>query len=83
MPPKNIEVWAGETAGTVKLLKTLSPLQPVKKKGAYFTGYDFILNTQPVKCIKLVVKPLPVLPKRQQRKKGDKGWAFVDEVFLN
>ena len=83
MPPKNIEVWAGETAGTVKLLKTLSPLQPVKKKGAYFTGYDFILNTHSVKCIKLVVKPLPVLPKSQHRKKGDKGWAFVDEVFLN
>ena len=82
MPPKNIEVWAGETQAKLKLLKTLTPQQPDSAKGAYFTGFDFMLKAQPVTCIKLVVKPVPALPK-WHKGKGEKAWAFIDEVFLN
>lgn len=82
MPPKTIEVWAGEAPGKVRLLKTLSPKQPAKEKPAYLTGYEVLIAPQQIKFMKLVLKPVPVLPAWHKGKK-DKGWAFIDEVFLN
>ena len=82
MPPKSIEVWGGSSPGSIKLLKTITPVQPTMSRPAYITGYDVALRGQKEKFMKLVIKPVPVLPK-WHRGKGDKAWAFIDELFLN
>lgn len=82
MPPQEIEVWGGKDKASLHLLKRMQPEQPVKEKPAYLTGYDVNFNSSEIKILKLILKPLPKLPV-WHRAKGDKGWIFVDEVFLN
>ena len=82
MPPQQMEVWAGNDLAHLRLLRKLNPEQPGKVVPAYLKGYD--LNFGPVKekYVKVVVVPVAKLP-QWHRGKGDKGWIFVDEVFLN
>lgn len=82
MPPLQLEVWAGSDLAHLKLVKKINPVQPEKVTPAYFKGFD--INFEPVKekYIKVVVVPVAKLPS-WHRGKGDKGWAFVDEIFLN
>jgi hypothetical protein len=82
MPPKSIEIWAGNNPGHLRLLSKTSPEQPAKEASAYMKGYE--LNFKPVKerYMKVVIVPVSKLP-LWHRGKGDKGWIFVDEFFLN
>jgi hypothetical protein len=82
MPPQEIEVWGGKDKASLHLLKRIQPEQPVKEKPAFLTGYDVNFNPSEIKVLKLILKPVPKLPV-WHRGKGDKGWIFVDEVFLN
>jgi uncharacterized membrane protein len=82
MPPQEIEVWGGKNKSSLHLLKQLQPEQPSKEKPAYLTGYDVNFHVADVKILKLILKPVSKLPV-WHRGKGDKGWIFVDEVFLN
>ena len=82
MPPRSIEIWAGNSPAHLRLLSKISPEQPVKEASAYMKGYQ--LNFKPVKekYMKVVIVPVSKLP-LWHRGKGDKGWIFVDELFLN
>ena len=82
MPPQEIEVWGGGSISSLRLLKSLRPLQPKKEAPLYTTGYDVDFQKSTLKVLKLVVKPLTKLPS-WHKGKGDKGWFFTDEVFLN
>ena len=82
MPPQEIEVWGGETISSLRLLKRLKPAQPSKEAPLYTTGYDVDFQKSTLKVLKLVVKPVNKLPS-WHKGKGDKGWFFTDEVFLN
>ena len=82
MPPQEIEVWGGETISSLRLLKSLRPLQPKKEAPLYTTGYDVDFQKSTLKVLKLIVKPVTKLPS-WHKGKGDKGWFFTDEVFLN
>lgn len=82
MPPQEIEVWGGKDKASLHLLKRIQPEQPVKEKPAYLTSYDVSFHPLDLKILKLILKPVPKLPV-WHRGKGDKGWIFVDEVFLN
>ncbi len=82
MPPQEIEVWGGNSSASLHLLKRIQPQQPSKEKPAYLTGYDISFKTLHFKILKLIVKPVSKLPS-WHRGKGDKGWIFSDEIFLN
>jgi len=82
MPPKQIEVWAGEDEAHLKLIKKVNPDQPTKEISGYLKGYELTFAATTAKCMKINVIPVSSLP-QWHRGKGDKGWAFVDEIFLN
>jgi uncharacterized membrane protein len=82
MPPKEIEVWGGNDKAALHLLKRLQPKQPSKAIPTYLTSYDVTFTPSEIKVLKLVLKPLIKLP-AWHKGKGDKGWIFTDEVFLN
>jgi hypothetical protein len=64
------------------LLKRLRPSQPSKEAPLYITGYVVDFKKSSINVLKLIVKPVSKLP-AWHRGKGDKGWFFTDEVFLN
>jgi uncharacterized membrane protein len=82
MPPHSIEVWGGDTPATLRLLKRIAPVQPAKEKPGFVQGYDVRFTPAKASVLKVVVKPVAKLP-AWHRGKGDKGWVFVDEIFVN
>ena len=82
MPPQQVEVWSGNDPGHLRLIKKINPEQPVKEGAGYMKGYELIFPKIKEKWMKVVVVPVPKLP-AWHRGKGDKGWIFVDEIFLN
>lgn len=82
MPPQSIEVWGGKNKASLHLLKRLQPAQPTKENPAFLAGYDINFHPQNLNVIKIILKPVSKLPS-WHRGKGDKGWIFVDEIFLN
>ncbi len=82
MPPQQLEVWAGKDMEHLRLLKKMNPEQPQKIVPGYMKGYELKFDAVKEKYFKIVVAPVPKLP-AWHRGKGDKGWAFVDEIFLN
>lgn len=82
MPPFEIQVWGGDNSASLHLLKKLNPQQPARDTTSYITSYECSFATRKVQAIKLIVKPVSKLP-AWHRGKGDKGWVFLDEVFMN
>lgn len=82
MPPEEIEVWGSKDDKSFRLLSRLRPSQPLKEQPPYPTGYNVNFKTTTVRVLKIIAKPVSKLPV-WHRGKGDKGWIFVDEVFLN
>jgi hypothetical protein len=82
MPPQQVEVWGGADPGHLRLIKKINPEQPVKEGAGYMKGYELIFPKIKEKWMKVVVVPVPKLP-AWHKGKGDKGWIFVDEIFLN
>ena len=82
MPPQEIEVWGGKDKSSLHLIKHLQPEQPTKERPPYLQGYDITFHPSDIKILKVILKPVPKLPV-WHRGKGDKGWIFVDEVFVN
>ena len=82
MPPQQIEVWAGADPGHLRLIKKINPEQPDNVSTAYMKGYELGFAPVKEKYLKVVVVPVSKLPVWHPGK-GDKGWAFVDEIFLN
>jgi uncharacterized membrane protein/Leucine-rich repeat (LRR) protein len=82
MPPKELQVWGGNSTTDLVLLKTLNPQQPTKIDPSVLKGFECSFKPKQVKVLKLVGKSVQKLPNWHPGK-GDKGWFFVDEVFLN
>jgi len=82
MPPRYLEVWAGNEPTKLRLIKKSSPEQLVKYGGNGTKGFAIEFNAVKEKFLKVVVVPLAKLPEWHQAK-GQKGWIFVDEIFLN
>jgi uncharacterized membrane protein/mono/diheme cytochrome c family protein len=88
-PPESVEVWGGENEKDLKLLSKVIPKQPTKEstKAKDFINtenlaIDCSFKSTEVKFIKLIIKPVPKLPAWHEGKK-EKGWFFVDEIFVN
>ena len=82
MPPQQVEVWAGNDAAHLRLVKKINPEQPAKVAASYMKGYEISFAAIKEKYVRLVVVPVSKLPVWHPGK-GDKGWVFVDEIFLN
>jgi uncharacterized membrane protein len=82
MPPHQVEVWAGNSPANLRLIKKINPEQAVKETPAYMKGYELTFKPVKEKYVKIVVVPVAKLP-AWHKGKGDKGWIFVDEIFLN
>ncbi len=82
MPPQEIEVWGGKAISSLRLLKRLHPAQPSKVAPLYITSYDVNFQKSTMNFLKLILKPVRRLA-AWHKGKGDKGWFFTDEVFLN
>jgi len=82
MPAAEIQVWGGSSQKNLVLLKKLTPKQP-EKVGApgYRVGFNCTFEARKVSVLKIVVKPVTKLPAWHPGK-GEMGWVFVDEVFL-
>ncbi|RTL57441.1 MAG: hypothetical protein EKK37_15475 [Sphingobacteriales bacterium] len=82
MPPVSIEIWGEDENGKYRKLNSLIPAQPAALQAAYLKGYEIDFAPATVKSIKIIAVPVTKLPAWHPGK-GDKGWIFVDEVFIN
>lgn len=82
MPPVSIEVWGGDDAGHLKKLSFITPQQPVKSQPAYSKAFELSFTPVSLKYLKVITVPVSKLPVWHPGK-GDKGWVFIDEVFVN
>ncbi|MGN6295063.1 MAG: DUF2231 domain-containing protein [Chitinophagaceae bacterium] len=82
MPPSEIQVWGGDNSTSLHLLKKLTPQQPVRSETPYIASYECSFATRKMQVVKLIVKPVGKLPAWHPGK-GDKGWVFLDELFMN
>ena len=82
MPPAQVEVWGGNTASNLRLLKSLSPDQPKEQMPNAIRDYEVRFDPATVQVVKIVVTPVPKLPAWHPGK-GEKAWIFLDEIFLN
>lgn len=83
MPAQQIEVWGGPNKNQLVLLKKLNPQQPQALGApAHRIGFQCDFAPRTVRVLKIVAKPVPKLPTWHPGK-GERGWVFVDEFFLN
>lgn len=82
MPPVSVEVWGGYDPAHLKLLGRITPKQPVKAEPGYLRGFDCSFPATELKYIKIKANAVAKLPAWHPGK-GDKGWFFVDEIFVN
>jgi hypothetical protein len=82
MPPLSVEVWGGNKSGKMKLLSRIKPAQPDSLQPARLSGIECRFKATTIKLIKIIAVPVSKLPAWHPGK-GDKGWIFVDEIFVN
>ena len=81
MPPASIEVWGGNDQKSLKLLGRIHPRQPEKDGPTENIPLEIKFTPASIKVMKVVAVPVAKLPKWHPGK-GDKGWVFVDEIFV-
>ena len=82
MPPQEMQVWAGNDKAKLTLVAKINPRQPEGYDPVRIEGATVTLPATGYKYYKLVAKPLAKLPAFRKKKK-DKGWLMVDEIFFN
>ncbi|HTL07916.1 MAG TPA: FN3 associated domain-containing protein, partial [Chitinophagaceae bacterium] len=82
MPPALIEVWGGNNEKALKRLSRYIPEQPDSLRPTYMRGYDCNFSATTVNYLKIVAVPVAKLPAWHPGK-GQKGWLFTDELFVN
>jgi hypothetical protein len=82
MAPAEVQVWAGDDANNLRLIKKTIPVQPTTWVSNRTEGTLVEFPPSNYKVFKLVATPLARLPEFRNEKK-EKGWLMVDEVFFN
>lgn len=82
MPPKKLEVWGSADGKIFELLGTTIPTQPQNTEPGKLTAFQVNFPEKTIKVLRLKAQPVNPLPAWHPGK-GDKGWFFVDEVFVN
>lgn len=81
MVPEEIEVWAGDHVGKLRLIKKVRPDIPNKYLPNEIRGLDVDIPPTADSCIKIIARPIQRLPGWHQGK-GDRAWVFFDEVYF-
>jgi uncharacterized membrane protein len=82
-PPASIQVWGGVDKDHLTLLQTLRPPAPaMDDRGKENISFDTRFPAKEMKCIKLVLTPIPNIT-GYLNDKNAKSWLFIDEVFIN
>jgi uncharacterized membrane protein/mono/diheme cytochrome c family protein len=82
MPAQELQVWGGNSTSDLVLLKKINPKQPLNIEALILKGFECSFDPRKVRVLKLVGKPIPKLPLWHPGK-GDKGWFFIGEIFVN
>ncbi len=95
-PPKQIRIMGGNDPGNLRLLYNLTPPQDTLLTSNYLIPYECKFPPTSVKYIKVIAEPfglLPIsmrpppppkpVPPAKPALPNDKGWFFIDEVFVN
>ncbi len=82
MPPALLEVWGGTSEKNMQRLARLVPQQPDSTGPAYLHGYDCNFKPASIRFLKVIAVPVAKLPPWHPAK-GQPGWVFVDELFVN
>jgi len=80
-PPEEVEVWAGENKNELRLIKRLKPDQPAGNEPQGVRALFIPLEPASYSYYKVVAKPVAKLP-AWHNGKGQKGWVFIDEIFV-
>jgi len=81
-PPAKVEIWGGADAQHLKLLKRIIPAAGKKDDPAAAMEIAAAFPVTNVSCVKVVMEPLLKIPGWHPGK-GNRGWAFADELLLN
>ncbi len=82
MPPAYMEVWGGANENSLHRLARIVPNQPQKVVPGFMQGFDCVFKPATVSYIKVIAMPVGALPAWHPAK-GQKGWIFTDEIFVN
>ncbi|MEO5594815.1 MAG: DUF2231 domain-containing protein [Chitinophagaceae bacterium] len=82
MPPVYIEVWGGRDEKNMVRLSHITPEQPDTLKPSFMRSFDCNFKPTLVSFLKVVAVPVAKLP-AWHPSKGQKGWFFTDEIFVN
>ena len=80
MPPVWVEIWGGENPNMMKLVAKKSPEQLKGYVQKRVDGLSFEIPEKN-KYIKLIARPITKLPPWHAGS-GQKGWLFIDEIYL-
>jgi len=80
MPAQQIEVWGGASKSSLRLLSKIYPVQPTMIVPPTMAMNQLTFPLTELKVLKVVVKPV-TLPNWHPGK-GEKGWVFFDEFFV-
>jgi hypothetical protein len=80
--PLKLEVYGGETSSNLKLLGSITPVQPTDMRTRANMPVICSFTPSTIKFMKVVVKHVPKMPSWHQGK-GQTAWVFVDEIFVN
>jgi hypothetical protein len=80
MPPWRVEVWSSSDGRQFTRLDSKVPAQPVEYEKSHTANESFEL-TGSGPFYKVIAYPVPELP-AWHNGKGEKGWVFVDELYL-
>jgi uncharacterized membrane protein len=82
MPPAIIEIWGGTSEKKLVRLAHIIPEQPDTIRSAYMSGFDCNFKPTLVSFVKVIAVPVAKLP-AWHPSKGQRGWLFTDEIFVN
>jgi len=80
MPAQQIEVWGGASKSNLRLLQKINPDQPKMIMPPTMAMNQVTFPLTELKVLKVVVKPV-ILPNWHPGK-GERGWVFFDEFFV-
>jgi hypothetical protein len=95
-PPRNIRIMGGNDPSNLRLLYQLAPPSDTLLTSNYLIPYECKFPPVSVRYIRVMVEPFgrlpvsmrpPLLPSPKKNEKpkpfNDKGWFFIDELFVN
>jgi len=81
LPPEEVEVWGANDKGKFNLIKKLKVDQPKGYESQKVEALSIPIEPSTYRFYKVVAKPVAKLPSWHNGK-GQKGWVFIDELFI-